>query len=131
MTVEPLDPAPSSEERNWALIAHLGSAVAALVSGGFLGFLVPLVVYLVEQERSAFVRAQAKESLNFRITMLLVYLVLGILMVPAAITIIGLCFVLPLWGAVLLADVVLGVLAAVKVHAGRPYRYPFALRLIQ
>jgi uncharacterized Tic20 family protein len=131
MTVEPLAPAPGQEERNWAMIAHLGPAVAALVSAGFLGFLVPLIVYLVEQERSEFVRAQAKESLNFRITVLIAYVILGVLAIPAAISVVGLCCLVPLWGAVLLADVLLGVLAAVEVHAGRAYRYPFALRLIR
>ncbi len=130
MTEEQSSPTPGQEERNWAMIAHLGPAVAAVLSAGFLGFLVPLVVYLVEQERSVFVRAQAKESLNFRITMLIGYVFLAILTVPAAFTGVGLCCVLPLWVAVLLADVVLGILAAVEVHAGKPYRYPFAIRLI-
>ena len=113
------------------MVAHLGPAIAARVSAGFLGFLVPLIVYLVEQERSEFVRAQAKESLNFRITVLFAYLVLGVLAFPAVLTGVGLCCLLPLWGAVLLADVVLGVIAAIEVHAGRAYRYPFALRLIR
>ncbi len=121
---------PSEEERNWAMVAHLGPAVAAIVSAGFLSFLVPLVILLVEKERSEFVRAQAKESLNFRITMLIAYGILGFLWIPAIFSGVGICCLGPIHIAAVVIDILFGIIAALQVHEGKPYRYPFAIRVI-
>ena len=77
------DAAPSSEERNWALVAHLGIFASVIV--GPLNFLVPLVIYIVWKDRSGFVAEEAKEALNFQLTMLL----LGLVGVLLTLTIIG------------------------------------------
>ncbi len=110
----------SKDERNWAMIAHL-SALLFLVSGigGILG---PLIVYLIRRDDMPFAAQQAKEALNFQITMFLLGIVAWIL-------------VLVLIGFVMLAilcviDVVLTVIAAIKAGEGVAYRYPFNLRLI-
>ena len=59
---------PTSEEKNWAIAAHVGVFVAAWFA---LGFLAPLLVMLVKGKDSAFVRRHAVESLNFQITLLM------------------------------------------------------------
>ena len=73
-------PLSADQERLWAMLAHLLSFVAAYIA---LGFLAPLVVLLVFGPRSAYVRAQAVESLNFNLSWLLYAVVGGILLIVA------------------------------------------------
>ena len=73
---------PPEQERLWAMLAHLLSFVAAYL---FLGFVAPLIVLLVFGPRSAFVRANAVESLNFNLT----WLLYGIIAVILAFVLIG------------------------------------------
>jgi uncharacterized Tic20 family protein len=69
-----------------------------------------------------FAADQAKETLNFQITVYLAGLVCGILML----------LVIGFFLAVILvvAHIVLTLVAAVKASEGVAYRYPFNLRLI-
>jgi uncharacterized Tic20 family protein len=105
---------PNAEERNWASAAHLGTLVLWVIA--------PLVVLLTKGQESAFVRAQAIESLNFQLTVLLASfgaaalttLAIGFLLVPAVAT-----------GALVLI-----VLASVRAYRGDPFRYPLNIRLI-
>jgi len=66
---------------------------------------------------------QAKESLNFQITVFL----LGVIFLVLALVLIGFAL---LWilGVV---NLVLVIIAAVQVSDGKPYRYPFCLRLVK
>jgi len=113
---------PNKEERTWALIAHLGSAVASLASAGLLSFVLPLVIYLAKRDESQFVGDQAKESLNFRITLTIGYL----LCVPLMFVAIGFCLAPIIW----LLDLIFGIIAGIKAYDGESYRYPFAIRLV-
>ena len=114
---------PSKEERTWALVAHLGSAVAALISAGLLSVALPLVIYLAKRDESEFVAHQARESLNFRITLMIAYLI----NIPLLFIGVGIC-ILPI---LLLVDLVFGIIAAIKAYDGERYRYPFAFRLVK
>ncbi|GAB3733963.1 DUF4870 domain-containing protein [Silanimonas algicola] len=118
-------PAPagdvSAEQRQWGLFAHL-SALSGLIIplGTILG---PLIVWQVKKDEMPFVTDQAKEALNFNITVTIAAIVAGIL----TIVLIGL-LLLPLIG---IAWIVLTILAAIKANGGEAYRYPFSLRLIK
>jgi uncharacterized protein len=109
-------PAPLSvaDERMWGLFAHL--------SGIIFGFLGPLVIWLVQRERSVFVNDQGKEALNFQITLLIGYLGSWVL----TFVVIG-ALILPL---LVLASIVFSILGAVAAQRGERYRYPVTLRLI-
>ena len=123
----------TSDERGWAMAAHLCGLLWILGGGGliFLPFgglalftiLGPLIILLAKGSASPFVAVQAKESLNFQITVWL----LGLLFVLLAFVLVG--FVL-LWilGVV---NLVLVIIAAIRVSDGTTYRYPFALRLVK
>jgi len=123
----------SSEERGWAMAAHLCGLLWLLGSGGLLflpfGSLVlftilgPLIIWLAKGQSMPFVSEQARESLNFQITVWLLGLVFAVL----AVVLIG--FVL-LWILGLL-NLVLVIIAAIRVSDGVPYRYPFCLRLVK
>jgi uncharacterized Tic20 family protein len=87
--------------------------------GGIVG---PLVIWLMRRDDMPFAADQAKETLNFQITVYLAGLVCGILML----------LVTGFFLAVILvvAHIVLTLVAAVKASEGVAYRYPFNLRLI-
>lgn len=119
---------PTSEERTWALLAHAGGPAGLLLSAGLFGFAVPLVVWLAKRDESAFVDRHGKEALNFQITLFLVHVAL-LLFVLLTLGI-GILVALPFFVALWFAELVLGVVAALKAYSGRPYRYPLTLRLI-
>lgn len=108
---------PTSDDRVLGLLSHL----LAIVPG--VGILGPLVIYLIKRGQSSFVEENAKESLNFQITMILAFIISAILMV------VWIGFVLL---AILgIAEVVLVIVATIKASENKIYRYPFNLRLIK
>ena len=108
---------PSSDERILALLSHL----LAIVPG--VGIFGPLVIYLLKKDESTFVEENAKESLNFQITIFLAFIISFLLIV----VVIG--FLL-LWALGIL-NLVLVLVATVKASENKIYRYPFNLRLIK
>lgn len=109
-------PLRPDEERTWAVVGHLGGLVA--------GFLAPLVIWLVFRGRGPYLEDQAKESLNFQITVVIAYVAAGIL---TAVTF-GI-------GGISLAVVgvgqlVLQILAAVAAGRYEWYRYPVCIRFV-
>ena len=115
--------APTGNERNLAMLAHLTGGLGA-VFGGLAGFLGPLIIWILQKEESNFVSEQAKEALNFQITLLIMYAATVVL---AMFT----CFIgwfLPLIPWVL--ALVFGVISSLNASKGIPYRYPFNLRLV-
>ena len=99
-----------SDERMWAMLAHIGAIV--------IGFIAPLVVMLVQGDKSPFTRRQAVESLNFQISLLIV----GI---PLTIVTCGL-------GAVIfVVGLVFEIIAGIKANNGEDYRYPVNIRLVK
>ncbi len=102
------------DERMWAMLAHIGAVI--------LGFIAPLIVLLVQGEKSPFTRANAVESLNFQITALIYAVISGVLVL----VVIGLFLLL----ALAVFYVVVVVLATVRAASGQEYRYPLTLRLV-
>lgn len=112
---------PGSDERNWALFAHLS---------GFAGFLVPLgnviaplVIWLLKKNDMPFVADQAREALNFQITVLIAAVISGLL----TMILIGfvLLFLLGVYWLVMI------IIATVRASEGKTFRYPFTLRLVK
>lgn len=119
---------PSSEERNWALIGHL-SAFTAFVTGGIGGVVGPLVVWLIKRDTLAFAGDQAKEALNFNITMAIAGCALVLLCIVTFG--IGILLAWPIGIVLAVAWFVLTIIAAIKANEGVAYRYPFTLRLVK
>ena len=116
----PLPATQSSDERTWAMIAHL-SAFSAFVTviGCVLG---PLIVWLVKRDTMPFAADQGKEALNFNITVAIAAIISGILIF----VVIGFL----LLAVVAVGWLVLTILACIEANKGLAYRYPFTLRLI-
>ena len=123
--VEPVVVMPSHEERQWALFAHLSALLGGLITSHFFGLgclIGPLVIWLVKKDTMPFVDDQAKEALNFNITVAIAAVVCWILVF----VLIGIPLVILLG----LAWLVFVIIAAIKANEGERYRYPFILRFI-
>ncbi|MEO1068432.1 MAG: DUF4870 domain-containing protein [Cyanobacteria bacterium J06638_6] len=109
------------ESRMWAMLAHLSALSGFVIPfGNILG---PLIIWLVKRDEMAFVDDQAKEALNFNISMTIYATVAGVLVLA----VVGL-LLLPV---VLIVWLVLAIMAAVKANEGIAYRYPLTLRLVK
>lgn len=105
---------PSNDEKNIATITHLG--------GILFSFIPALIVFLLKKDDSEFIREQAKEALNFQITLLLAQFIAYVLV-----------FILVgflLLGFIWLLNIVICIIAAISSSKGEHYRYPLTLRLI-
>lgn len=102
-----------TEDRTLGILVH--------ILGLFTSWLGPLIVYLVSKD--GMTKDNARESLNFQITVMLAYLLCMVL----ALVLIG---IFMMW-IVFIADLILCIVAAVKTSNGESYRYPMTLRLIK
>ena len=109
--------AVSADDANLAMLAHLLSIV--------FGFIAPLIIWMIskDQPQKGFVADQAKEALNFQITVIIALCIAGVLIV----IFIGILLV-PM---ILVVNFVLCILAGLKAREGVAYRYPFTLRLLK
>ncbi|HET6739449.1 MAG TPA: DUF4870 domain-containing protein [Kribbella sp.] len=125
MSTSAARPMSATQERTWAMVAHAGVVVAAWIA---MGFLCPLIVWLVFRNRSEFVRGHAVESLNFQISLLiysavasvLIYLTFGF----------GAVIVVPVLVVGGIVALVLVILAALAAFGGKGYVYPLTIRLV-
>lgn len=105
---------PSNDDKNIATITHLGGTV--------FSFIPALIVWVLKKDDNAYIGEQAKEALNFQITMLIAQFVAGVLIA----ILIGFLLIGIIW----LVNVVFCIIAAISTSKGETYRYPFCLRLI-
>jgi hypothetical protein len=120
----PLIPS-TKDDRLWATLIHLGgviggwSAAIALPGGNVL---LPLILWLIKREGSAFINDQGKEVLNFQITVTIAAIGCAVLAV--------FCIGVPMLIALGIYALVVGILGAIKANEGVAYRYPVTIRLI-
>lgn len=118
---EAASPVPGKNEQTMGMLCHLLAFAGYLFPfGNIIG---PLVLWLVKRQEMPFVESEGKESLNFQISMTIYTFVSFIL-----------CFVLigfVLLPAVIIADIVFIIIAAIKTANGESYRYPLCIRLIK
>jgi len=122
----------SADQRQWAMFAHLSAIAGAVLTSGIGGwgtFLGPLIIWLVKKDTMPFVDDQAKEALNFNITVAIVFFALWVLVF---VTLgIGLLIAIPAWFVIGIAWLVFTIIAAIKANDGVAYRYPFTMRLVK
>lgn len=114
MDTSNMDKTPSNDDKNIATITHIGGTVFSFVPA--------LIVWILKKDENPYIEDQAKEALNFQITMVLAYMLAGVL----SWILIGLIFFPVIW----VLNIVFCIIAAISTSKGETYRYPFALRLI-
>jgi uncharacterized protein len=110
----------SSDEKNMAMLGHLSALSGIIIPFG--NIVAPLVIWQVKKADMPFAAEQAKEALNFNITLSIAGIVAAVLML----VLIGF-LLLPIIG---IAWLVLTILAGINASKGENYRYPFTLRLV-
>jgi uncharacterized Tic20 family protein len=107
------------------MVAHFGGAILAFISGGWLGWVAPLISYLARGNQSPAVKQQSAQALNFQLLWAIVALVITVVSTCLSLIVIGILgfflLVVP-W----LMGTIFGVIAGVKALNGEPYRYPGA-----
>lgn len=106
---------PSSDEKNIATVTHLAGTI-------FL-FIPALIVWILKKDDSAYIADQAKEALNFQITVAIAMFVAANILIWI---LVGLALIPIIW----ITNIILSILAAVATSKGETYRYPICLRLI-
>jgi uncharacterized Tic20 family protein len=106
--------ASKQDERMWATFCHL--------SGILLGWLGPLIFWLIKRDESRFIDDQGKEALNFQLTMLIGFLI-GI---ATSCIIIGIFIIIAVW----IVDLIFCIMGAIAANRGERYRYPLTIRFI-
>jgi len=107
---------PKGSDKIWSMLSHLSAFFG-------VGIILPLVVYLAMRKESEYVACNAREALNFHIS-LFIY---AICCIPLIFILIG----IPLLIAIGLGSLVLSIVAAVKASDGGCYHYPLTLRLVK
>ncbi len=120
----PVATGPTKDEKTMAMLCHLlafsGFIFPMIPGASIIG---PLILWAIKKDHMPYVDSQGKEAINFNIT---VSIIVGIcmltfwLLLPIAI----------LFG-VAIAAIVLTIIAAINASDGKPYRYPFILRLVK
>jgi len=107
--------APSGNEKIWSILSHLSALFG-------VGFILPLVVYLAMRGESDYAARNAREALNFHLSVLIYCLCC----IPLIFVAVG----IPLMILIGLASLVLAIVAAIKASEGGCYHYPLTLRLV-
>jgi len=107
---------PRGNDKIWSMLSHLSALFG-------VGIILPLVVYLAMRKESEYVASNAREALNFHIS-IFIYL---LCCVPLMFILIG----IPMAIVIGLVSIVLAIVAAVKASDGQCYRYPLTLRFVR
>ena len=112
-----------SKENTLAVVSHLGGLIPCF----YLPLILPFMIWITQGEKSAFVNRQAKEALNFQISLSIYYtccwlLFFTILGIPIAV--VGACIFI-------VTNFICSIVAAVQTSQGITYNYPMNLRLIK
>ena len=109
------------DARTWAMLCHIGAFAGYIIPFG--NIIAPLIIWLIKKEESPLVDDQGKESLNFQISVT-IYAFVALLL-----TLILIGYIL--FVALVIFDLVMVIIAAVKVNSGEKYRYPLCIRFIK
>ncbi|MBF0564109.1 MAG: DUF4870 domain-containing protein [Nitrospirae bacterium] len=120
MTEQTVTP-PTSDENLFCIISWLGPLIGyAIVIGNIL---VPLIVLITKGKQSEFIAYNARESLNFQISMTIYWICTVILMY----VLIGILIAVPL----AIFQIYVMIKATIKSSNGERYRVPMCIRLVK
>jgi hypothetical protein len=109
------------------MLCHLAALAGFLPMMPFLAVAGPLVVWLVKKDEYPFVNTQGKAAINFQLSML-IYGAFAILLALACGSL-GIGIVLFL--AVVISDLILTIIAAIKANEGESFQYPVSFTFIR
>jgi len=120
----------SDRERNWGIVTHL------LVFPGPVALpwniLIPLIIFLVNKgrDKSEFIEFNAREALNFQISMEIYFFLLSVLVGATLGLLTLISFLISVSVLFALVSLILTVKAALEAKNRNRFEYPFTIRLI-
>ena len=121
--VAPPNPMSPTEERTTGVLAHGVALGATVLSGGVLGFVAALVMYLIYRDRGPFVRAHTANALNIQIIAGIVMLI----SLPLMIVLVGFLT----FGLAWLFAVILHIIGMVKSNNGEWWTPPMTPQFVK
>jgi uncharacterized Tic20 family protein len=100
-----------------AMLAHL--------LGALLGFIGPLIIWLIKKDEHPFIDDQGKEALNFQLTVLIWYVGAAVISTVSCGVLFFVMFV------PMLIQIIFGIIGTVQANNGVYYRYPMSIRFIK
>ncbi|HET6246063.1 MAG TPA: DUF4870 domain-containing protein [Tepidisphaeraceae bacterium] len=111
---------PTKDEQSMGMLCYI------LGIFGLLGWVGPLIIWQTRKD-SAFINDQAKEVLNWELTIIPIYLLVMVTFCIPIVNILGfLCFF-----ATLITNLVFCIIGAVKASQGVAYRMPFSIKYVK
>jgi len=107
---------PRGNDKIWSMLSHLSALFG-------VGIILPLVVYLAMRKESEYVACNAREALNFHISVVIYVLCC----IPLMFVLIG----VPIAITIGIGSLILAIVAAVKASDGQCYHYPLTLQLVR
>lgn len=125
-------PVNDSDARLWGMLSQLSVTLGHVMTWGFLGWVGPLIIFLVYKDRNRFVRFHAAEALNGAISVAIATVVLWVAIGIFGILTLSLGWALfPLAGVPVLVQLVFSIIGAVKANQGQWWSYPLNIRLVK
>jgi len=106
----------NGSDKIWSMLSQLSALLG-------VGFVLPLVVYLAMRNESEYVATNAREALNFHISIL----IYALCCIPLVFILVG----IPLLIVLGLGSLVLAIIAAINASNNLCYRYPLTIRLVR
>jgi len=112
----------SKADKSWAMFSHLSSFLG-WIGIPFANIIAPLIMWQIKKDELAFGSSQAKECLNFQISMT----IYGLISLVLCLIFIGIICLIALF----IINIIFTVIAVIKSNEGVEYRYPLNMRLIK
>ncbi len=109
------------QEDTYIVLMHLSQFAGFLIPG--LGFLLPIVLWLVKGKDYPNIDKHGKNIANFMISMIIYMAIAGVL----CLTIIGLVIGIPMFIVLGIIQIVFIIVAAVKANNGEYWKYPLSI----
>lgn len=115
---EEIDPiAEDKETRQWALFLHLSMLAGYLVPLG--GLVAPIVIWQIKKDELPEIDQHGKNAVNWLIS----YIIYIVISIPLIFLVVGIFTLI----AVVVMGIVFPIIAAVKGHEGKVWRYPLSI----
>lgn len=106
------------EENSYLTLMHISQFAGFIVVG--LGFIIPIVMWLISADKSEAVNRHGKNIANFMLSML-IYIVISLIL---CLLLIG----IPMLVALGIIEIVFIIIAAIKANNGEYWRYPLSIQ---